>query len=365
MKTVLHATHLALGAKMIDFCGWEMPLQYKGMVQEHLNVRAHGGIFDLSHMGIIDVEGKEAEEFLDYLSTNEIASKKPGQAVYTLFCTETGTCLEDLLIFKETDKFFLVVNACNRSKVLAHLQRFGQRYSVSIRDRFQDEGILSVQGPAAYELLAAQFPDLQQLNYMHFLKNFWGSEKIVVARTGYTGELGYEIFAPNGILIDLWEELVRQGRRWQIAPAGLGARDTLRLEMGYALYGHEIDETIYPFESVAGWAVKPSEHDFLGCTALMAAGQVPTRVERGVILKENGIARAGALVLQEGKAIGKVTSGAYSPSLQKAIAIVLLEKKLYEGDSVDIQIRQHLVAAEIVKLPFYKKHTTDEIHRDT
>jgi aminomethyltransferase len=365
MRTALYPFHIALGAKMIDFCGWEMPLQYSGMLQEHLQVRAHGGLFDLSHMGVIAVEGEEAEPFLDYLSTNVVAGKRPGQAVYTLFCTEKGTCLEDLIVYKQQqNRFFLVVNACNREKVFAHLNRFKDPYRVAVQNKFEELGIVSIQGPAVQVLIERLFPRLEPFNYMHFQETEWEGKRAIVSRTGYTGELGYEIFASNDLLPRVWEALVQEGIPLEITPAGLGARDTLRLEMGYALYGHEIDETLYPTESVASWAVKLSKGKFLGCEGVRAAAQVLQRVEQGVILQGQQIARAGAPVYFRGQPFGKVTSGGYSPMLQKAIALVLLEKKLDEGDSVEIQIRQHLVVAEVVKHPFYKKQT-DEIRRDT
>jgi aminomethyltransferase len=372
-KTALYASHIALGAKMTDFCDWMMPLQYRGGVQEHRAVRAAGGIFDLSHMGMIDVEGEEAEPFLEYLSTHQVSGASPGSAIYTVFCSEKGTCIDDLIVYKENaQKFFLVVNACNRQKDLAHLQHWAQKYRVKVRERFTEEGIIAVQGPASADLLAAiglispaenkrrLEPTLHTtdeiLPYMHFQKLLYRQEPLILSRTGYTGERGYELIAPNHSIICLWEELLKEGQALGIAPAGLAARDTLRLEMGYALYGHELDDTLSPSETVARWAISWSKPDFLGKQKLIALEQAAhRRSEQGVLLEPGGLARAGFPVFYGGGLIGKVTSGTYSPSLNRAVAIVLLERNLHEGDSVDIQIREHRVAARIVKLPFYKQ----------
>jgi aminomethyltransferase len=358
MRTAIFHSHKALGAKMIDFCDWEMPLYYTSLIQEHLNVRQKGGIFDVSHMGRVEVEGKDAEKFLNYLSCNEIANKSSGTATYTIFCSEKGTCVEDLIIYKETDyKYFLILNACNRQKDLIHLQHFAHKYNyaVEIRDRYQENGILAIQGPKALILLLQFFPDLKNLSPMHFLSTHYENENIFISRTGYTGENGYEIYASNPLIVTLWNQLIKEGKILGIEPAGLGARDTLRLEMGYALYGHELDETIYPSETVAHWTIKWSK-DFLGKPQLIELENSGNkRAEFGIILKGKGIARAGYPVYKEGQQIGKVTSGTFAPSLNQAIAIVLLERNLLEGDSVDIQIRESKVAAQIVNLPFYRK----------
>lgn len=357
MKTALFDSHLSLHAKIVDFCGWEMPLYYTSMTQEHLNVRKNGGIFDLSHMGLIYVEGPQAEKFLNYLCTNEIANKKPGTATYTLLCSEQGACLEDLIVYRENEeRFFLVVNACNRQKVLTHLHHYAPNYTVTVYDRFQEEGILAVQGLAAPHLFSEQFPEVKTLSQKHFISARFENKQIILAATGYTGEKGVEIFVPNELIVPLWDHLLEGGRKLGIQPAGLGARDTLRLEMGYALYGHEIDETIFPTESIAAWTVQLSKTDFLGKKPLIALeNSGKKRKEVGVILQEKGIARAGYPVFKEGKAIGKVTSGAFAPSLNKSIALVLLERNLHEGDSVDIEIREKKIIAEIVKLPFYSE----------
>lgn len=354
MKTALYETHLALGAKMTEFGGWEMPIQYKGIIHEHLAVRTKAGIFDVSHMGRIIIEGSGAEELLDYLSTNTISGKKEETATYTVWCDPEGGCVDDLIVYRESrEKFFVVVNASNRQLDLEHLLHNARGYDVSIVERYQQDGILSVQGPKAAVVVEALFPVAGQLNPMRLAAAAYKNEKIILSRTGYTGADGFEIFAPNHVIVELWDVLLKTGKSSGIEPIGLGARDTLRLEMGYALYGHEISQEIYPIESVSAWTVKCDKRDFVGKAALEKAKILPKiRSEYGIVLKDKGIAREDYEVFLDGAAIGRVTSGTYSPSLNQAIAIILTDEKLHEGDVVEVKIRQNMCAAEVVKLPF-------------
>lgn len=355
MKTALFEEHCALGAKIVDFCGWQMPLQYQGVIHEHQAVRTHVGIFDVSHMGRILIEGLEAEALLDYLSTNRIAGKKDGTATYTVWCSESGACIDDLIVYRESQtEFFVVVNAANREKDLAHLLHYSTGRDVNIYDRYHEDGILAVQGPSALELVSKLFPEASKLKPMRFISLPYKGEDIVVSCTGYTGAGGVEIYAPNSVIVDLWQTLLDKGYPYGIAPVGLGARDTLRLEMGYALYGHEISDAITPIESVAAWAVNWDKPDFLGKQALEALrASHQAKHEYGVVLVGKGIAREGYPVFQNDEQIGRVTSGTYSPTLNRPIAIVLVEKNLKEGDIVEIPIRQNRYPAQIVKLPFY------------
>lgn len=354
MKTALYEEHLTLGAKMVNFGDWEMPIQYKGIIQEHLSVRNHVGIFDVSHMGRILIAGKDAETLLDYLSTNPISNKSNGSATYTVWCNDKGKCVDDLIVYKENpNKFFIVVNAGNRQKDLNHLKQQAERFEVLITDTYHDGGILAVQGPQATALLTLLFPKVTALKHMHFGAFSYNDEDIVIARTGYTGENGFEIYASNVTTVKLWQLFLKEGKPFYLEPIGLGARDTLRLEMGYALYGHEISEEIAPTESVSAWTVKFDKHEFLGKKSLEASS--PRKHEYGIILRDKGIAREGFEVFDlQGNSIGKVTSGTFSPTLNLAIAIVLVEKNLQEGDNVDVKIRQQLSRATITKLPFYK-----------
>lgn len=354
MKTSLYQEHLALGAKMVEFGGWEMPIQYKGIIHEHLTVRQHVGVFDVSHMGRIMIEGPDAERLLDHLSTNVIQNKADYSATYTVWCNHEGTCIDDLIIYKKNaHQFFIVVNAANRQKDLHHLKELAANYNVIITDTYNDGGILAVQGPKAAPLMTALFPQTNVLKHMQFMPVSYEGQEIFIARTGYTGEDGFEIYASNSATVKLWHLLLKEGKQYQLEPIGLGARDTLRLEMGYALYGHEINETIAPTESVSAWTVKLDKHDFIGKPSLKSLNALSTkRHEYGVILKDKGIAREGFEVFKQGALIGKVTSGTFSPSLNQAIAIVLVEINLKEGDNVDIMIRRHLCQAAVVNLPF-------------
>lgn len=331
-----------------------MPIQYKGIIQEHLAVRQRVGLFDVSHMGRILVEGKEAESLLDFLSTNDIANKENGTAIYTVWCRENGTSIDDLIVYKVTpEKFFIIVNACNRQKDLKHLKNYAKEKNVTIVDRFNEDAILALQGPLAETVLQKIFPDVKNIRHMHFIALSYQVHNIIISRTGYTGEDGFEIYAPNEIALQLWKEFLESGQQQGIEPIGLGARDTLRLEQGYALYGHELSDNITPIESVSAWTVKWKKSDFLGKSALEKLKQSSNLLhEYGIILIDKGIAREGYEVLKNNQVIGKVTSGTFSPSLNQSIAIVIVEKKLQEGDSVEIRIRQHLCQAKVVSLPF-------------
>lgn len=359
MQTSLLEAHRALGGKIVDFCGWQMPVQYKGVIHEHQVVRSGIGIFDVSHMGRIIIEGLEAEALLDYLSTNIIAGKPDGSATYTVWCNESGMVVDDLIVYRESkNRFFVVVNAGNREKDLIHLLHYSGGRDVNIYDHYREDGILAVQGPKTMNLVSSLFPEAGDLEPMHFITVPYEGQQIIISCTGYTGEHGVEIYAPNALIVKLWNLFLEKGRPFGIEPIGLAARDTLRLEMGYALYGHELSDKIMPIESVSAWTIKWDKPDFLGKRALESFRKSNKyRHEYGIVLNDKGIAREGYPVFQEGRQIGVVTSGTFSPSLNQAIAIVLVEKKLKEGDSVDIQIRQNFCSGQVVHLPFYSQHS--------
>lgn len=349
MKTVLYDTHCALGAKMVDFAGWMMPVQYQGILAEHNAVRHHAGIFDVSHMGRVVVTGPDSEKFLDYLCTNTIVGKQDGTATYTVLAEAAGGSVDDVIVYKwNAESYFVICNASNRGKDLQHMQEVGRAFDVQISDRFAQEGILSIQGPAAMKIVAEIFPQAAQLKPMHFCEAQFNKETLIVSATGYTGEKGVEIYASNPVVNILWEQFLSLGA----VPVGLGARDTLRLEMGYALYGHELSDTIAATESVSAWTVKWNK-DFLGKEALKALENSPEkRSEHGVVLLDPGVARAGYEVVHNGKVIGSVTSGTHSPTLNQSIAIVLVKAKLKIDDVVEIKIRSQLCKAKVVDLPF-------------
>ena len=349
MKTILGERHAALGAKMIDFCDWQMPLSYKGIIAEHVAVRQQAGIFDVSHMGRVIVQGKEAAKFLDYLSTNAIANKPLLSATYTVLCNEKGGSVDDVIIYRQgPEKFFLIVNACNRAKDLNHLKKYASNFAVEIQDRYQEDGILAIQGPEAKRIMSEIFAEAASLKPMHFVPLNYQGQEIILSATGYTGAGGYEVYAPNEMIKMLWQKIVDAG----VMPCGLGARDTLRLEMGYALYGHELSDEIAPTESVSAWTIK-WDRNFLGKEELQKLENSSTkRFQYGILLQEAGIAREGYLVFKDAKQIGRVTSGTHSPSLNKGIAIILVQSKLVPGDQVEVQIRNTRCPALVVPLPF-------------
>lgn len=345
-KTPLFERHRELGAKIVDFAGWEMPLQYQGILQEHQTVRNNAGLFDVSHMGRIAIEGKGVGAYLNFLSTQEILGKPDGSVMYTVWCNDQGRAIDDLLVYKISDtSYFVVANASNREKDFAHMCAYAADWNVKITPVYEQEGILALQGPHSAQILSQLFPQIDTLKPMHLLTTTFHGYPLIISRSGYTGELGFELFVDHAVLVDLWNVLMEAGA----LPVGLGARDTLRLEMGYALFGHELNETIYPTETVANWVVKLN-HEFLGRTAIEKLTH--PRYQCGALLQEPGIAREGCVVFFEGKPCGVVTSGTFSPTLRQAIAIVFVEEKLKPHDMVTIQIREKQVHAEIVKLPF-------------
>jgi aminomethyltransferase len=357
MKTALYMHHVALGAKMAPFAGWQMPIQYKGVIAEHQAVRKAVGIFDVSHMGRILIEGKETIPFLNYLSTNKLTGKKDGSATYTVWCQEKGGSVDDLIVYQQSStSCFIILNASNRDKDLNHLVHYAAHFDVNIQERFHEEGILSLQGPLAELLLAQFFPQVQNIKPMHFVTMHFQEHDLIISRSGYTGAGGFEIYASRHQIVYWWEMLLKAGKIFGIEPIGLAARDTLRLEMGFALYGHELSERIAPNESVAAWAVKWHKEDFLGKAALEKIEHSPNkRYAYGIELLDKGIARENFLVFKEDQEIGYVTSGSFSPTLNKAIALILVNAPLKMDEIIQVQIRQQLCRAQVVQIPFIRK----------
>lgn len=330
-RTPIYNRHIELGAKMVDFHDWLMPLQYKGIIQEHLAVRSNVGIFDVSHMGEIEIKGKDAYNFLQYLITNNLDKIGPGRAIYTHMCYENGGIVDDLIVYMfSKEHFILVVNASNIEKDFNWMRK----YSADIKDISSDIALISLQGPRACGVLVrlgGLGESLSDLKRFYFQK-FGG---IIVSRTGYTGEDGFELFIDWDRGLWLWDELMK----FKPEPVGLGARDTLRLEKGYPLYGNDIDETTTPIEAGLMWAVDLKK-DFIGREALLKH-KSQRRLVR-LEMKDQGIPRQGCAILYEGKKVGNITSGTYSPSLGKGIAMGYVD-----GDYkvVDIDIRGRLYNA--------------------
>ena len=356
MKTALYSRHLYLGAQCAVYAGWEMPIQYQSILSEHQIVREKVGLFDVSHMGLIEIGGKDAGVFLQFLSTNHIKMEN-GTATYTIWCNQEGGCVDDVIIFtSHPHQFFVIVNAGNRQKDLEHLRAQAnlKGFEVIIRERFEETGILSLQGPRSLALLSSLIPEISQLKPMRFL--YTSTYDLYISRTGYTGEKGFELWGPLSQILIWWDLLMEKGKDYEIAPIGLGARDTLRLEMGFALYGHELSESIAPHESVAAWTVKWEKENFLGKKKLENMIQDKhRRWAYGAKLLEKGVPRKDYLVFQDGKQIGEVTSGSFSPTLKQGIALLLVDVPLKEGDRIEIQIRNQLYPAQLVPLPFLKK----------
>jgi aminomethyltransferase len=354
MKTILYDRHLELKAKMVEFGGWQMPLQYTGVLEEHMAVRNNVGIFDVSHMGIIIVTGKDSGKLLDYISTNHILGRDKNTAIYTVWAHENGGCVDDVIVYSEDDNhYFVVINASNRVKSLEHIKKYAQGYDVHIQDRFQEDGILAIQGPNSQNLISPLFLEAKTLKKMHFVSLKYHGEKIILSRTGYTGELGFEIYAPNKLIVELFDWFINEGKPFKIACVGLGARDTLRLEMGYTLYGHEISDTISANESLSKWTIKADKPHFVGLKYMQKLeNSSALRNEYGVILEGPGIPREGFDVYLDDSIVGKVTSGSFSPVLNKAIAIILVNTSLNVGSFVNIKIRQNFCPAKVSPLPF-------------
>lgn len=354
MKTVLYDKHVALGAKIVDFSGWEMPLQYSGVIDEHQTVRQAVGLFDVSHMGRVLITGPDAEAYLDYLSTNKVSGKRDMSATYTVWSKEDGGSVDDCIVYRLSgSEFFVVVNAGNRDKDLAHMHAVAKDFDCQITPRFDEDGILALQGAKAMELMKDLFGEAADLKFMRLGMADYAGKQLILSRTGYTGSPGYEIFAPTSILPQVWDEILAKGASYGIKPIGLGARDTLRLEMGFALYGHELSDEIAASESVSAWTVKLNKERFVGRDKLLeleSSGKKRSAV--GIVLEGRGVPREGCEVRLGGKFIGQVTSGGHSPMLKKGVAIALLDRPLEVGAEVSVAIRNSEVQGRVSKLPF-------------
>jgi aminomethyltransferase len=343
---------------MVEFAGWEMPVQYSGVIEEHRAVRTRAGLFDVSHMGEIRVHGPEAERFLDRNTPNSVAKLDVGRAQYSGLMTERGTYADDLLIYRRGEtEFLLVVNAANRDADLAILeQRAG--LGVALEDLSDEFALLAVQGPRAEEIVARLTPDpIRELRYYGFLEGHLLGAPALISRTGYTGEDGFELYLVADQAEAVWEALLASGASEGLEPAGLGARDSLRLEAAMALYGHELSEEITPLEAGLGWVVKFKKGDYLGRDVLLAQREAGlSRRLCGFEVVERGIAREGHEVFSNGERVAVVTSGVWSPTLEKAIGMTFLPTDLAErGTPIEIQVRKRRLAARVVELPFYRR----------
>ncbi|MCA9133385.1 MAG: glycine cleavage system aminomethyltransferase GcvT [Planctomycetales bacterium] len=365
-ETPLTSWHLERGARMAEFAGFNMPIQYTTIVAEHTATRTAAGLFDISHMGRLRFEGPRAHELLDHLLTRRVTDMRPGTLRYSMMCNEDAGVLDDVLLANlETPSsrqyFLLVVNASNRPKILNWIQPHLADYpDVAFSDVTETTAMISVQGPKALPIVQCLFPSpkVGSLKYFRGLVTEQMGKPCIVSRTGYTGEDGFELIVRNEDAARVWENLMLAGREHGVEPVGLGARDTLRLEAGMPLYGHELSEHIDPFTAGLGFAVSLGERSFVGCEALTKLKTAPRPQQRvGVQLTGRRAAREGANFLDaDQRVVGTVTSGTYSPTLQRPIAMGYLASELaVEGTSLEVDIRGSRTAAEIVRLPFYRR----------
>ncbi len=360
LKTPLYDTHVKYGARTIGFGGWLMPVQYSGIIEEHQAVRTAAGLFDLSHMGEIEVSGYQALDFLQYVTTNDVSKLEVGQAHYTFFCYPDGGIADDLIIYRLPDKYLLVVNASNIDKDYDWLLEslVIKNPDCRLKNASYNTALLALQGPKAIEIVQPLVnTNLDEIKYYHCGQGEINGVKVMLARTGYTGEDGFELFFPRQHADKMWDLLMSAGKDKGLLPVGLGARDTLRLEAKMALYGNDIDASTNPLDAGLGWAVKLDKGDFTGKAAIAkvkAAG--PKRKLVGFEMKDRAIARHGYEVAINGEVVGKVTSGAPSPTLGKNIGLAYVPTAHSTiGTSLQIIIRNKPTEAVIVKTPFYTR----------
>jgi aminomethyltransferase len=366
LRSPLHDRHVALGAKLADFGGWEMPIEYGasggGVLREHAAVREAVGVFDVSHLGKARLRGPGAAEFANVTLTNDLGRIAPGQAQYTMCCDEaSGGVVDDLIAYLfAADHVFLVPNAANTAEVVRRLSAAAPA-GVTVTNEHRDFGVLAVQGPRSAELLGRLGLPTDH-DYMSYTVSRRGGEELVVCRTGYTGEHGYELLPPAGQAGALWDALLDVGADLGVRPCGLGARDTLRTEMGYPLHGQDLSLEITPVQARSGWAVGWKKPEFWGREVLLAERQAgPSRVARGLLALGRGVPRAEMDVLDaDGQVIGRTTSGTFSPTLRQGVALALLDESVAEGSEVVVSVRGRSLPCRVVKPPFVEVQTREQ-----
>jgi aminomethyltransferase len=362
LHSPLHDRHVALGAKLAEFSGWDMPLEYAGggVLAEHKAVREGVGLFDVSHLGKALVRGAGAAAFVNECFTNDLTRVAPGKAQYTLCCDEDGGTVDDLIAYLRSDfEVFLIPNAANTTAVVERL-RAAAPAGVEVTNLHREYAVLAIQGPSSDELLQALDLPVDH-EYMSFADATIAGREITVCRTGYTGERGYELVVPAGSAVEVWDAVVAAGEPYGIRACGLGARDTLRTEMGYPLHGHELSDDISPVMARAGWAVGWKKPMFWGKAALeKQRAEKTVRTLRGLIAQGRGIPRPGMSVLDaDGGALGEITSGTFSPTLRQGIALALLEQSVEDGATVVVDVRGRSEAFTVTKPPFVQPSTKE------
>ena len=356
---VLDLVHKKLGAKMVPFAGYNMPVQYEGVTAEHLTVRNGVGVFDVSHMGEFLVEGKNALGLLQKVTSNDVSKLAVGDAQYSCFPNENNGIVDDLICYRiKENTYLLVVNASNIKKDWNWICKYNKDFNANLKNISEDYSLLAIQGPKAVEAMQSlTSTNLSEIKFYTFkIGNFAGIENVIISATGYTGSGGFEIYCKNTEVAQIWNNVFEAGANFNIKPIGLAARDTLRLEMGYCLYGNDIDDNTSPIEAGLGWITKFTKN-FINAPAL--AKQKEEKPERKLVafvLDERGVPRHGYNIVNEnGTVIGNVTSGTMSPSLQKGIGLGYVPATLAKiGSQIHIQVRKNAIPATVVKLPFYK-----------
>lgn len=364
-RTPLHAAHVAAGARLVPFSGWEMPLQYSSIKDEQLAVRHAAGVFDVSHMGRYEVSGPAAEASLQGLLTNDVVSLQTGRAVYSLVCADDGGVIDDVIAYKRgADLFTVVVNAGNREKDWEWL-RSHLAAGAELRDRSDELALIAFQGPRAVELLGtAAIAELPGFGFAEDVEVL-GIDCALVARTGYTGEDGVELMVPADRAAELWQRLLASDPA--VRPCGLGARDVCRLEAGLRLYGNDMDESVNPYEAGLGWTVKLDKGEFVGRAALAAVKAAgPARTTVGVRGLGRTIPRHGSPVRSAGEEVGEVTSGTWSFLLEQGIGMARLAAgRVQPGDQVELEVRGQPATADVVRLPFYRAPARDAVQSNS
>lgn len=357
--TPLFEKHEALNGRMVDFGGWELPIQYSGILEEHETVRRAAGLFDVSHMGEIEIRGAGATQFVQRLVTGDVEKQSDRQLLYALMCNEDGGTVDDLIVYRhDENRYLLVVNACNTEKDFDWITGYAPK-DLAVENRSDSMAQLAVQGPSAQRVLQAltDYP-LDTLSFFHFVVDMpIVGCRALVSRSGYTGEDGFEIYLPSEDAPAVWDAIIQSGAPFGLLPIGLGARDTLRFEACLPLYGHELSDTITPLEANLGMFVKLDKGDFIGREALIKQKEEGVPRERiGISMVDRGIPRSGYEVHSEGQPIGTVTSGSFAPTLKRNLGMALVERGAVEPDGAcTVAVRGRQLSAKRVPMPFYKK----------
>ena len=359
--TPLLGLHKELGAKLVPFVGWNMPIQFAGVLSEHICVRERVGLFDVSHMGEIEVKGKDAKKFLQFLLSNNVEKMFDGSILYSLMCYETGGVVDDLLAYRFSENhYFLCVNASNSDKDYDWIARHASSFNVNIKNTSSETSQLALQGPDAKNVLQSLCDiSLDDLSYYNFRKGMVNNVESLISRTGYTGEDGFELYLSPEKVSEVFRSLMEQGRSYGIQPIGLGARDTLRIEMGYPLYGNEIDNNPTPLDAGLGWVIKFDKGEFLGRGSLLKQKEQGSLRRKlvGLKLLTRGVPRAHYQVFKNGESVGEVTSGTFSPTLNTGVGLCYVSSEYSDiGNHLDVKIRDQLVATEVIQLPFVPSH---------